>query len=627
MSGLAGVFHRDGREVGDSDAEATIQAIAYRGAESPSRVTHGPFGCGATSLGTTPEAKHERLPRVAGDLVICADARVDNRETLLDRLPVDESPPLTDSDLILAAYRKWGTDCPEQIVGAFAFVIYDGTRDRLFCARDHAGIRPFYYACTADVFVFGSDPNAVLAHPAVKSELDRTWIGTFLGMEADRTGTVHEQVRRFPPANAATVTASEFRCWEYWSLTDIEQPGNDPVTAFRETFTEAVRCRLRSTGPIGATVSGGLDSSSVAWTAADIDEDHGGPLLTYSALTTAAPASDEREHVEIATDNEMFRSRRVDLDNHGLLRDLDSRVDAMGGPFDPVRTVVTPHILPVAAADGIGVLLSGYGGDTTVSFGVGRLAGLVRRGRLRKAAQETIAFADRFDYRRRSVVRRFVVAPLLPQWFRRAYFRHRYGSAVERTNPTIDDQFAGTVALDRQLESTPRSDRSARDRQVRILQDPSLQRVLEIENAVAVARGIEPRYPFFDRRLMELCVALPGRAKLHRGTSRWVLRESMRGILPEPIRQRSDKADYSPYVVTALRDHDRGRIERVFEESDALWQYVDRDAYRRTIDRLLDAGKPEDATPDERDDPGAVMDEAHTVAVTTVLGSWLMSNT
>jgi asparagine synthase (glutamine-hydrolysing) len=149
MSGIAGLYYLDGQPVGCPDLERMVFRLAHRGPDGMGIWHGGPVELGHRMLWTTPESLQEQCPLVSlsGDLGLTTDARVDNRDELVTALGWSDGlrGGITDSRLILAAYKKWGTSCPAKLLGDFAFTIWDSHNRRLFCVRDHFGIRPFYY--------------------------------------------------------------------------------------------------------------------------------------------------------------------------------------------------------------------------------------------------------------------------------------------------------------------------------------------------------------------------------------------------------------------------------------------------------------------------------------------------
>ena len=182
---------------------------------------------------------------------------------------------VSDGELILRAWRRWGPDCPNHLLGDYAFALWDARRRRLFCARDHIGARPFYYARAGERFVFASAVPAVLAAPGVSDRLDDDFVAAHLTHIAldTTTHTFFAAVRKLPPGHALTVTGDgRLRTERYWRPEDVPRtrPASDDACAQEclDLCARAVRDRLRGSGPVGAHLSGGLDSSGVAALAA-----------------------------------------------------------------------------------------------------------------------------------------------------------------------------------------------------------------------------------------------------------------------------------------------------------------------------------------------------------------------
>ena len=194
------------------------------------------------------------------------DGRIDNREELKRDL---ESKGFrirhkTDAELVLCAYEQWGEECPIRLLGDFAFAIWDGRKKQLFCARDHVGVRPFYYHHSPTWFAFGSEIRAILALEAVPRCLNESRLADFLVEPLDREGeesTFYRDVVRLPAGHCLIVSPGRFTVGDYWNLeapstlrlASLEEYG----TAFREVFVEAVRCRLHSSHRVGSTLERG----------------------------------------------------------------------------------------------------------------------------------------------------------------------------------------------------------------------------------------------------------------------------------------------------------------------------------------------------------------------------------
>ena len=253
MSGIAGLYRFDGNPVAADTVDAMTGAIDHQGPDGAWTWWAGRVGLGHQRFETTPEATHAGSPPERDGLVLTFDGRIDNREELLSTLDA-EGPPgsVPDADLVLAAYEQWGEDCPERLVGAFAFAIWDPDEERLFAARDHIGLRPFYYYCGENRFLFGSEIKALWAGGVPRRPDEIRLLNHLTRQYQSHERTYFEEVKRLPPAHVLVADDDGIETTEYWALDpdrtiDLE---TDEAYAerFRELFFEAVECRLREIG-------------------------------------------------------------------------------------------------------------------------------------------------------------------------------------------------------------------------------------------------------------------------------------------------------------------------------------------------------------------------------------------
>lgn len=605
MSGFAGLYYTDGRSAAEADVTRMTERLSHRGPDGDSVWCAEVIGLGHQLLRTTPESRYETLPRTndAGDVVITADARIDNRHELFDALDIATLPEKTpDSHLILAAYEAWGEQCPEHLVGAFSFVIWDERNEQVFCARDHMGIKPFYYYQSEGVFAFGSEIKALLCLDEVPRRLNEIRVGDYLMSTFDDTEiTFYEDVLRLPPGHRLIVSPGRMSLQEYWSLDPsctIELDSDEEYAQrLRELFTEAVRCRLRSAYPVGSTLSGGLDSSSIVCTAQqllaadpDTDEIPNGELHLFSAIFDDVPASDEREYIDRVLARTGLDTHYVHADRVSPLVEFDRVSWHEDEPFFTSNLFIHWELYRAAHRQDVRVFLDGFDGDTTISHGIGRLAELARAGRWLTLAIELDGLSGNLGAPARSIARRHVIGPLASEPMQRLReIGPRRVQGREDTAPLVNDKFATRIDLDARIEEL--QDRSNPPRTVRKRHHQSLTRgiipfALEVADKAAAAFSIEPRYPFFDKRLVEFCLALPADQKQRSGLTRVVMRRAMNGILPPEIQWRGDKADLSPNFNHVLLRFERDRIEHVIDgESTGIEEYADmttvRDAYAR----------------------------------------------
>jgi asparagine synthase (glutamine-hydrolysing) len=278
MSGIAGLFRTDGAPVGRELIGRLTRSLAFRGPDVQRVWSDGPIAFGHTLLRTTEESESEHQPfTLDGEVWIVADARIDARAELV--LKLGESPSLLrspDVALILRAYLRWGESCVEHLLGDFAFGIWDGRTRRLFCARDHMGVKPFYYACVGPWMVFSNTLDCVRLHHAVSDKLNDLAIADFilLGFNREAATTSFADIQRLEPAHTLGCSGSRsdsaVETRRYWTL-PIEDPiyyrrDREYVDQFRALLTESVSDRLRMR-KVGVFMSGGLDSPALAATA------------------------------------------------------------------------------------------------------------------------------------------------------------------------------------------------------------------------------------------------------------------------------------------------------------------------------------------------------------------------
>ena len=285
-----------------------VGTMPHRSPDGVGTWCEGSVGLAHGMLKTTPESLHETQPcsNAEGTLTIAADARIDNREGLLNLLGYAENEALIpDSELILAAYATWGRSCVDHLVGDFAFAIWDAQKHHLFCAKDHLGVNSLFFLYEPQkIFACASEIKALTLLPGVAEEIDAEELAAYMTrrlLEPEKT--VFEGILRLLPGHTLTVSPEGLRIVKYWEAGPSSEPvppTDEACTAkFLALFREAVRCRLRSSFPVGTELSGGLDSSFVTCVARDLLEaDEQRPLPTVSLVYDLFPGCDERPFID-----------------------------------------------------------------------------------------------------------------------------------------------------------------------------------------------------------------------------------------------------------------------------------------------------------------------------------------
>lgn len=541
MSGIFGLFQRDGAPVDPADVQKMLAAMAHWGPDGRSHHITGSLALGQLLLHNTPQAPREQLPRqTANGLLLTAEARLDNRADLCQQLniPHPDRDTITDSQLIKLAYDKWGEACPDELIGDWSFAVWNPQTQRLFVARDHHGNTGLYYFQDAHRFAFASCRDALLAL-GVPRRLNELYLAKVLVSWSRYPGdeTIDLDIRRLPPAHAMTITPEQTAVWQYWRLEDtptLHLPTFDEyVAGFLEVYGEAVNGRLRSRRPVAVTLSGGLDSGSVAALAARTLHQQGQQLTAYTAVplydvqNTVGPNrfGDETEFAQETAafhpniDLQLLNSDQVDP-LQGLRRSLaiNNEPGHAGGNFYWIA-----DLLQTAQQQGIGTLLTGQGGNASISWtGAPELASL--RVAWRKAGWKTAVkqalpfFALRALLTTRANRQTYQGSAILPAFAERLQLRQRY----------IHDMGRDYTAAE--------SHRSPRMRRYGVI-EPGSSALGSIWAEFGAAYQLEVRDPTMDKRVLMYTIAVPDHLFAGpQGQDRWLIRAAMAGLLPDSVR-------------------------------------------------------------------------------------------
>jgi asparagine synthase (glutamine-hydrolysing) len=621
MSGIAGLYMLDGRPVEPTSVSRMVQKMAHRGPDDDGVWNKGSVGLGHCMLHTTPESLHETQPLVGrqGELVLTADVRIDNRDELIRALksPTSQDRPVTDAELVLAAYEQWGTQCPDQLLGAFAFAIWDQREQRLFCARDHVGVKPFYfYHDPGHLFAFGSEIKALLVLDQVETTLHRGEVVNYLaGVYDDRRHTIYDEICRLPPANRMEVEADRCTEREYWRLDSDKkirfESDEDYAAAFSSIFTDAVDCRLRSIGPVGSFLSGGLDSSSIAVTAQDLlSKREQGPLHTFSAIYEGLPRCDEQMYIREVLRHGTYKSHFLSGQDVPLFDTLKDMLHALDEPFQVANNAVSWTLNREVTESGVRVVFDGHGGDEVVSKGTGRLKELAASNRWLTLANELrLLSKGEPDIHGKEVVqeilyylRRYSVWSKVKDTSWASQLRRVYrflapqragntgGGSIgwrDIINPDLYEQSNVESRYQRQSERIGHHAESETTRHFKHVTHPLMAYGFELHDAQNSAFGIEGRYPFWDKRLLEFTTALPSDQKLRNGWNRFILRNALSDRLPETVRWRRSKVDYYPNIVQGLRAQKPKVEDLLSEDVELISEFVSTSKAQRLFHRCM----------------------------------------
>jgi asparagine synthase (glutamine-hydrolysing) len=461
-----------------------------------------------------------------------------------------------DTEVLLAAYRQWGAECVSKFNGMWAFLIHDQRRGVVVGSRDRMGVKPLYRYRTNTHVYFGSEIKAIRASGVYTGALrwDRAALFLLVGRAdevPDDGGTFYEAIEQVPPGSVFELsTSGQEREWRFWSIPAC--PGqigtSAPPDHFSSLFTDAVHLRLRSDVPVGVSMSGGLDSTSVmcVMAAALATAGHGVHSQPVRAFCYLSPEFDESKYISATLQQTGAELHPVEVDPVRMWDGLASFLWHHDEPVHSMTALVGYEVYRTAAAAGVKVVLGGQGADETAAgyptyfrHYWRELASSGAWGRLR---HEISAFSRAHGERERDLFRRTVLWTLGSALRHLSIYRLRAEARQAqrlRSNPWFTAEL--TAQLPAPTEAPPSHLQDALRWSV---ERAPLPLYLRVEDRNSMAHSVEARLPFMDYRLVEYLFSLPSYWKLRGELNKFVLREAMRGTIPELVRGRVDKMGF-----------------------------------------------------------------------------------
>ncbi|WP_127531064.1 asparagine synthase-related protein [Paenibacillus kobensis] len=489
-------------------------------------------------------------------IVITADVILDNRDELFERLGVASGRRRTiaDCELLVRAYLKWGHDCPRYLIGDFAFVIWDQREQTMFGARDLMGTRTLYFHHNAELFVFASTMKPLLSMRGVSKAVRATWLAEFMTIPlvldcVDTRGTVYADIEQLAPSHRFIVKNGRLAISQYATLEPEQKlklkSDAEYEEAFRDVFAQAVKARLRSDRPVGATLSGGLDSGSVVSIASRELAKNNKPLHTFSYIppedfvpwTKWTRIPDERPFINETVRNAgNIADHYLDFNGKSSLTEMDDWLDIMEMPYKFIENSFwVKGIKEYAANRGISLMLMGAGGNYSISWGdaLDYYVYLLQRLRFLKFNQEIKLYARNMGVGRKRLLK-LVGQRVLPQL---AAASEADDNGLQFINP----DFAQATNVYERLKpyevgigGFTLTIHNEREKFYDNLAIVSMQGT--VATKLSLRYGVTERDPTNDPRVIRFCLSLPYDQFVKNGMDRALVRRSMDGLLPDAVR-------------------------------------------------------------------------------------------
>jgi asparagine synthase (glutamine-hydrolysing) len=635
MCGIAGIFNVDGQPVGHRQVQAMTRALAHRGPDGEGVYLNGVLGLGHRRLAILDltEAGYQPMSYGDGRYWITYNGEVYNFVELRREL---ESLGYifrteTDTEVILASYDRWGPDCQFKFNGMWAFALWDEREQTLFVSRDRFGIKPLYYLSEPSRFAFASEMKAFLHLDGFTPHENETALRRVLTDESSLEGTEEsllKGVKRLLCGHCLIVRPGTLQTWRWWNTLDhlMTVPRSLPEQAeqFRELFFDACRLRLRSDVPVATSLSGGVDSTAVLCSLAAINSSRTAPSIIerrtkdwQRAFIATFPDTpqDERRYAEIAVRYAGAVPYYRPMSAETALNELDRVIY----DFEDIYSTLPAPIWAIyreMRRHGITVSLDGHGSDEMLAgYGHYLHAALRTTAGFLRAPIRTLDLLGTFydlyaqdgPEPRPSRIWLILKSDPVLRFFERA------GTAIYRRTRTRLQQWNGSylgpaapwvrlptldnLQVDRKEKAAINALGPLNAHLYRDFHQTILPTILRNFDRCSMAHGIEVRMPFMDWRLVSFVFSLPEKSKVGGGFTKRILREAMRGTMPEAIRTRKNKIGFcSPlanwfngplrdWVWEQVNERDfldndiwDGPVIRAFVEkkrSAGLWRYGD----------------------------------------------------
>ncbi|MDD3905515.1 MAG: asparagine synthase (glutamine-hydrolyzing) [Candidatus Omnitrophica bacterium] len=600
MCGITGIFNINGMNIEAPALRRMNAALSHRGPDDEGYFTDRDIGLGHKRLSIIDLSSAARQPisNENGTMWLVYNGEIYNYPELVHDLKNlgHKFKSHSDAEVVLHAYEEWGASALDKFRGMWAFALWDSDKRELFCCRDRFGIKPFYYYLDKDKFVFASEIKAILEHGTIEKSPNLETVHRYLVRGYGYTDTSDEtffsNIRQLKPGCYLSVSRSGASECSYWRLSPHKYSEPADFGKIKEKFLslleESTRLSLRSDVPVGIALSGGIDSSSIAVIMSASTKCR---IESFSACFDEE-GCDERAFINEILKDEKFIPNFVYPQAFSFADELEKIVWHQDEPYSSPSIFSHWEVMKKAKEKGIKVLITGQGGDELLGgynkfypyyfldlltnagagpflkglSGLDPITGYTKRSII--AAMIKI-FSSSVVPDGLKRIARSVCASKRPAFLRKDFFETGFDKTKDRTGGVRYGSFLNQELYDSTIVSP-------------------LPSLLHIDDRNSMAHSVESRPPFLDHKLAEFVFSLSYDVKISGGVTKYLLRESLSGSLPEKIRTRRDKMGF----VTPVGIWFKGKLkDRVMSMPDSSviekWKIFDKNGMRKVIDEHM----------------------------------------
>jgi asparagine synthase (glutamine-hydrolysing) len=545
MCGISGILNFDGRPVNSADITEMNRAIHHRGPDGDGVYSEGNVGIGSTRLAIIDLRHIADMPLYDPDgrYVIVYNGEIFNYVEVREELLKKGYKFVTDSDteVVMNAYKAYGEDCLHKLNGMWAFAIWDKQEKTLFCSRDRYGIKPFCYYKDNNRFVFGSEIKQLLGQGVNKDVNDEIIYDYLVFHFIDHTEqTFFKNIFNLKAGHKIKIKGNDFRVSRWYDLPvgNFMSDTKDLYTDFADLLQDSVRLRLRSDVEVGSCLSGGLDSSAIVCLMHNILHNEGKPEMqkTFTACYDD-PLIDERKYVEEVIKQTNSTKYYLFPDINGFREDLDKMTYHQDEPYTGATVFAQWSVFKKIHETGIKVVLDGQGSDEILIGYFSFFPFHLKRNLLNpvKFISEYLSGISTSNLGLSKFTQNFI-------YFNTGSVRYRH--VLNNSKSFVKQDFVRSMNR-RDVFNEMIATKDLETNRLSNLWNISLPSLLRYEDKNSMAFSVEARIPFLDHRLVEYIFSIPYDKLIKKGWTKHVLRESMKGKIPEDIRMRKGKLAFS----------------------------------------------------------------------------------
>jgi len=535
MCGIVAIYNFNNHKVEKNNLEKMLKIIKHRGPDDDGFYIDNNIGLGHVRLSVIDVSELGHQPMISLDerYVIVFNGEIYNYIELREQLrSLYDFQTNSDTEVIIAAYHVWGKECLNKFNGDWSFILYDNLKKETFCARDRYGVKPFYYYLDNNRMLIGSEIKAIL--PFVEIEPNDNIIFDYISFNrTDHTDeTFFKKIKKLKPGHSILIKDNKafFEMW-YDLKNQLQEPFINP-TEYRTAFKKAINLRLRSDVAVGLSLSGGIDSSAI--TSVVISDFSRTEIQTFSAIYKNTSA-DESEFIEAYTED-IKNMHFTSPNSHCFYNEFRDFIETQGEPVASIGPYAQYKVMQLAKGK-IVVSLDGQGADEQLAgyhyfFGT-YFKELLVSGKLRTLSTEFICYL----FKHKSILGlKYLIFYCLPSSIQQKIG----GKILGSINPKFYNKQKSQSRIANQLLNPSSLNASLLEHF-----EYKLQHLLKWGDLNSMRFSIESRVPFLDHNLVERTLNSHPGMKINKGDTKFILRESMKDILPKKIYERKDKKGFS----------------------------------------------------------------------------------